>query len=229
MLCTLLNSHPEILCHHEIFNPAGIFYALPLRDRGFSLGALEERDRHPLAFLERVWQTSCGYRCVGFKTTRGQNEQVLQALLNDRGVRKIVLRRSNRLKTFVSELISQKTDQWEAYRPNDLIRERPKVRVDVEALRVNIALNESYYSTIEESLQATGQDYLAIMYEALFSEIERLSMLTFLRVSADTSCLSIASVKQNSTDLRELVSNFAELEAIFAGSEMEAELRSLAM
>src|SRR6516225_7630935 len=86
MLCTLLNSHPEILCHHEIFNHAGIFYALPLRDRGFSLGALEERDRHPLAFLERVWQTSCGYRCVGFKTTRGQNEQVLQALLNDRGV-----------------------------------------------------------------------------------------------------------------------------------------------
>ena len=23
LLCTLLNSHPEILCHHEVFNPVG--------------------------------------------------------------------------------------------------------------------------------------------------------------------------------------------------------------
>ena len=32
MLCTLLGSHPEILCHHEVFNPSGIFYALYYRD-----------------------------------------------------------------------------------------------------------------------------------------------------------------------------------------------------
>ena len=31
LLCTLLNSHPEILCHHEVFNPQGIFTALTHR------------------------------------------------------------------------------------------------------------------------------------------------------------------------------------------------------
>ena len=37
MLCTLLDSHPAILCHHELFNPRGIFYALGLRGAGFAL------------------------------------------------------------------------------------------------------------------------------------------------------------------------------------------------
>src|SRR5580693_4511868 len=90
-LCSLLNSHPEILCHHEVFNPAGIFYALGHRDGTLDLGTIEERDRRPLEFLERLWRAPLGLPCVGFKMTRGQDERVVQAVLEDRGVRKILL------------------------------------------------------------------------------------------------------------------------------------------
>ena len=51
MLCTLLGSHRDVLCHHELFNPDGAFYALELRDGSFDLGGIGERDRDPLAFL----------------------------------------------------------------------------------------------------------------------------------------------------------------------------------
>ncbi|MCA9265021.1 MAG: sulfotransferase, partial [Planctomycetales bacterium] len=54
LLCTLLNSHPEILCHHEVFNPQGIFLALTQRDRPHSLPSLDERNRDPLRFLDEV-------------------------------------------------------------------------------------------------------------------------------------------------------------------------------
>ena len=31
-LCSLLNSHPEILCHHELFHPKGIYLAYGYKD-----------------------------------------------------------------------------------------------------------------------------------------------------------------------------------------------------
>ena len=81
LLCTLLNSHSDVLCHHEIFNPEGIFYAITHRDGSLDLGSIQARDRAPLAFLDRVWQAHEGKACVGFKMTRGQNEQVLRQSL----------------------------------------------------------------------------------------------------------------------------------------------------
>src|SRR5438445_713979 len=102
MLCTILDSHPLILCHHEVFNPDGIFYALDLRDGSFGPGSMEERDRDPLGFLARLWETDLGHPCIGFKMTHRQNEPVFQNVVHDREVKKILLRRQNRVKTYVS-------------------------------------------------------------------------------------------------------------------------------
>src|SRR6516164_8567844 len=86
MLCTLLHSHPEILCHHEVFNPNGIFYALGYRNGEIDLGTIDERDRSPIEFLARLWQHPIGFNCFGFKMTRGQDERVLQTVLEDCGI-----------------------------------------------------------------------------------------------------------------------------------------------
>lgn len=50
LLCTLLHSHSEILCHHEVFNPSGIYYALEYRDGSLNLGTIDEREQAPLSF-----------------------------------------------------------------------------------------------------------------------------------------------------------------------------------
>ena len=227
MLCTLVGSHPDVLCHHELFNPRGVFYALELREGSFDLGSIEERDRDPLGFLERVWAADLGHSHVGFKMTHRQNEAVLDAVLHDAGVRKIVLRRENRVRTFVSQRISEELDQWEVYREADLGSERPRVHVDPLALRESIAMNEAYYGEVEQVLEATGQQFLRVSYERLLGGAERPRVLEFLGLPEPARAgesLRIRSVRQNPGDLRDLVTNFGELEEALAGTALAADL-----
>jgi hypothetical protein len=227
MLCTLLGSHPDVLCHHELFNPDGPYYALDLRDDSFHLGDAAERDRDPLAFLDRAWSADLGHSHVGFKMTHRQNEVVLDAVLGDASVRKIVLRRGNRIRTYVSRLISEETNQWEVDSEADLVRDQPRVHVDVEALRRSIDENERYYDDVEGLLRATAQRYLGVSYERLVEGGERTRLLEYLGLPEPdraATALSVRSVRQNPAPLRELVVNFAELERALAGTELAAEL-----
>src|SRR5436190_16183182 len=105
-LCSMLNSHPEIICHHELFNPEGIHYALDHRNGELHLGSKAERDHSPLWFLDRLWRAGFGKRVIGFKLNRGQNQEVFRNVVADDKIQKLVLVRKNRIKTFVSEQIA---------------------------------------------------------------------------------------------------------------------------
>jgi LPS sulfotransferase NodH len=228
MLCTLLGSHPQILCHHEIFNPTGIFYALGLRDTSFSLGTSEDRARDPLEFLARIWKAPMDHICVGFKMTHRQNEIVFDTVLNDPLVKKIVLRRKNRLKTYVSWLVAQQTGQWEVYRETDLARHRRKVPVDEAALRQHITENEQYWAHIECVLQTTRQDWVSVVYEKLLEQSDECErILQFLGVPTGLCRLEPKSIRQNPPDLRELICNFDDLDRAWRGTPLHAELHSL--
>jgi hypothetical protein len=213
MLCTLLDSHPEILCHHEVFNPTGIYYALGLRDGSFNLGTLAERDRDPLAFLGRLWASDQGHTCVGFKMTHRQNEAVFLSLLANERIKKIVLRRRNRVRTFVSRKIAETTGVWEAYHPADLPQVPPPVHVNMEQLVEHIRQDEAYYAGIDGSLRASGQEALPMSYEDLMNVDARRIALRFLEVGDGHGAgLTVKSIRQNPAPLAELVSNFDELE-----------------
>jgi LPS sulfotransferase NodH len=219
-LCSLLNSHPGILCHHEVFNPNGIFYALDCRDGALDLGTIEERNRRPLEFLNRIWQNPRGSDCVGFKMTRGQDERVLQAVLSDRSVRKIVLRRRNVLRTYVSEKIAEQTGRWEVYDSSELKKKPSRVRIEIEDLRDHMRVNDAFYDRLEQNLCLSGQTFLGVCYEQLFAIDAHSRLLKFLDVSP--SNLAAKSVRQNPGDLTQLISNYHELESTLAGSEIQA-------
>jgi LPS sulfotransferase NodH len=224
LLCTLLNSHPDVLCHHELFNPNGIFYALEYRDGSMDLGSMEARDREPLAFLQRVWEHPLGASCVGFKMTRGQNDAVMRALIGDPGVLKILLYRRNRLKTFVSEQLARQTDQWEVYARDQLVTGAPRLHIDVESFRAHCDLNERFYQDIEHALRSGRQRWIEVAYENLLTGSEHVRLLEFLGVEATRAKLTQSSVKQNDTDLRTHIENFQELELALEDSEYLAEL-----
>lgn len=103
LLCTILNGHPEILCHHEVYNPHGIFTALDFQPNELNATPLDERDQNPIEFLTRVWKSGAEHGAVGFKWTRGQCTRVLEYVLQNKNIKKIILQRKNRIKTFVSE------------------------------------------------------------------------------------------------------------------------------
>jgi LPS sulfotransferase NodH len=226
LLCTLLNSHPDILCHHEVYNPSGIFYALDRRDGSLLLGTVEEREEDPLGFLLRLWSATLGHTCVGFKMTRGQNELVLENVLRDPGVRKIVLHRRNRIKTYVSTLVAERLGQWEVYREADLVEPRPKVELNVSDLRTHIAANEAYYAQINTVMRSSGQTGLEIAYEELARPAEHSRLLAFLGVIGRSVPLVGRSVKQNPTDLRQLVANYDEVLYSLRGTDLDRDLRS---
>ena len=223
-MCTLLNSHPQVLCHHELFNPHGVFYALDYRDGSLHLGSEVERDREPFEFLRRLWGNTKGASCVGFKMTRGQNDTVMKSLIEDSTVLKVILHRKNRLKTFVSELIARQTDQWEVYAGDELVTDAPKLSVDVESLKAHCDLNERFYEDIQHSLQTKQQPFIEMVYENIFSRSEHVRLLEFLGLEATQVGLAQSSIKQNDSDLSTLIENFQELELALQGSEYLEEL-----
>ena len=224
LLCTLLDSHPEVLCHHELYNPNGVFPALRLRGGEFTLGTVEERNDDPLGFLSRIWEAHFGHRCVGFKMTRGQNQSVLDALLGDVRVHTIVLRRANRLKTYVSELRAQASGLWEVYDRAELAASRPRVHVESGALHRHIADNEQFYAGVDAALARSGAPALRVTYERLFHEDEHRRILSFLGLRQGGVPLRAASVKQNSCDLRDLIDNYGELADAVRQTDLAAEL-----
>jgi LPS sulfotransferase NodH len=224
LLCTLLDSHPAILCHHELFNPRGIFQALSRRGEGFDLGTIAERDEDPEAFLDRVWREARGHPCVGFKMTCGQAEATLRRLLGDRGVRKIVLHRRNRVKTWVSERMAEHLDQWEVYDEDALAAARPRLALGVRDLREHAARNEAFYQRVEGSLRESGQEFLRIDYEDLWTPLRRARLLDFLGVPHTDADLMPRSLKQNPRDLRDVVANFDQLADALRGDALRDEL-----
>lgn len=223
-LCTLLDSHPEILCHHEIFNPGGIHYALSHRDGSLDFGGVEARDREPLEVLAEVWRQAAGHPVVGFKHGLGQDRRVFAALFADRGVRKIVIRRAHRLRTYVSERIAQATGEWESYPGMELSRPRP-VTVDAADLAAHAARNGAFYRWIGDELAATGQEALDVLYERLADEAEHRRIQRFLGFSAFAP-LRGATRKQNPGALCDLIANYDDLASALGGSDLGAELRA---
>ncbi len=225
MLCTMLNSHPDILCHHEVFNPRGIFYALELRDSDFSLGDITSRDAQPVAFLDKLWRHNIGHQYVGFKMTHWQNPEALQILLDDPGIKKIVLRRNNRIKTHVSRLIAEQRDTWEDYSSS----EHPglpltQVTLNLDELYQEIELNNSYYAEICAQISQSGQTYCLLEYETASSATSQHKVLRFLDL--DFHPLQITSRKQNADDLQLLVKNFDQIAVQLDDAQLAKELRA---
>ena len=209
-----------------MFNPRGIFYALDLRDGSIDLGSVADRDSDPFGFLGRLWQISTSCSCVGFKMTRGQAENVLAKVIRDSEIKKLMLGRRNRIKTLVSELIAELTDQWELYCPTEKMN-LPRIRVDFDQLQSHAAENKAFYDAIRRSIESENQPYIELEYETLNLRQEHKRILDFLEVRDTERRLMPASVKQTPTDLRSIISNFSELDSILSGTEFHHELHDL--
>ena len=220
-LCSLLDSHPQVLCHHELFNPEGIHVSRRLADR-LELGTLEARGRDPEGLVDRAWRAHLGHQCVGFKLNLGQEAAAFDRVLGDPGVRKIVLRRRNRVRTFVSEAIAQLTGAWESYEELPAEDDPPRLTVTPSQLRAHAERNARYYAGIERRLVALGRPWFESAYERLGEPAERERILAYLGVGS--APLVEGTRRQHPQPLRELILNFEELREELRGSALEEEL-----
>lgn len=218
MLCTILGAHPDVLCHHELFNPGGVYVALERRDGPAPFGDVAARDRDPFGFLDRVWSAADGRACVGFKITPAQmRDDVYDALLADAGIAKIVLYRRNVVRAFVSERIAQTLGQWEAYDAAALARGRPRVRVAADELVRYADDVRAFYDRTTGRLAATGQGWLALHYESLTALETQRRAFAYLGVTPPAAPFAARSVRQNPGPLAQLIANHDELAAALRG------------
>jgi LPS sulfotransferase NodH len=230
LLCGMLNSHPEIICHHEVFHPHAIYYALDHRDGDIDLGTITERERQPEQFISRLWQQNFGCIAVGFKIMPGHNPQAFELLINDKNIKKIVLKRRNLLKAYVSSRIARQTKVWSNLKANNRTEESQKIAIEIDNLFSWFQAKKKYYQSLFQKLNDANQPFLELTYEDLAgsnSEAIKLKLMEFVGVSVDLSLLQIAHQKQNSNNLADLVANFAELKSQLYGTELEPLLDSL--
>jgi len=223
-LCSFLNSHPQILCHHELFNPKGIHYALDRRDGSFDLGTMDQRDADPAGFVRKVWRLFSGERAVGFKLGVGHPTAAFDEIYEDPGVARIVLRRQNRVKAYVSERIAATEGRWTHYdmRPDEIAPIR--VHVDPTALVAWTGMIDRYYTGVLANLRATGRPYLELFYEDLFAPETQARVLAFLGFSPAIEGLSGSTFKRNADDLRKLVINYDELATALRDTPLQADV-----
>jgi LPS sulfotransferase NodH len=222
-LCALLDSHPRILCHHELFNPEGVHLALSQRGKDWVLGDKKMQEEAPLDLLDEAWKNTLGFDVVGFKLNLGQSPLVLDEVLADSAILKILIRRRNRVRTFVSEKIAEMTGQWESY-PDSAWDDRPKsLTLKLDELNAHVARNRDFYLGIRQRLEDDGQQALELEYENLGSEQLHRRLLRYLGVDPDVA-LSAATKKMNNSPLHRMISNYAELKIALSGTELEQDL-----
>jgi hypothetical protein len=220
----MLNSHPEIICHHEVFHPNAIYYALDHRDGDIDIGSIEERERQPEQFISRLWQQNFGCIAVGFKIMPGHNPKAFELLIDDKNIKKIVLTRRNLLKAYVSSRIARQTRVWSNLKDKNRTEESQKIAIEIDNLFSWLQAKEDYYQSLFQKLNDSNQSFVEVTYEDLVgsnSEAIKLKLMEFVDVSVDLSLLQIAHQKQNSNNLADLIANFAELKSQLYGTELE--------
>ena len=227
MLCTMLDNHPGILCHHEIFNPHVIGVARSLQnDPSFHIATLEEREQNPQKILESVWQQNLGNAIVGLKLCWRQHS-IYRQILEDKDIRKIILKRKNRIRSYVSLLLARKTKEWVIYEGDSIANAKPKVHIDINDLWSVIKFNKDYYYELENVMENSAQSWKEVWYEDLFEETFRLDILKFLDISAiHPSHMQSGTLRLNDRPLNELIENYEEIVASLKGTELQNEIEN---
>jgi hypothetical protein len=218
-LTTLLHSHHDIICHGEIFHPKGAFVRLRSADRtpqaAAELAALRVRD--PRAFLKYIFDRNYGRIHVGFKIFKDHNNEILDELIADPNVRKIVLYRRNMLAVYSSSRIAQSIGQRILAKARDA---QPLVQFEAEEFRNYCKRYARFYRDVAKKISRTRQIFHLVHYEGVNDQTLFANLVNFIGADPFSSNLRAISIKQNSSSLLERFSNPAAVEKFLRSHEL---------
>jgi LPS sulfotransferase NodH len=221
MLRFLLNSHPEIVCHGEVMTGTG-FVGLapgpsPIRTKLERL-----RDADPVRFMrEFVLYGEDVAGAVGFKIkyeelSRPEFSPILEDLLADKDLRVIHLRRRNRFERLVSLAVAHRVGL-------NLIFSEDQ-RPAVPSFHLSPAQCEADFAEVEAretEFAARFGDHPLIetTYEDILAGDDLTRVQEFLGVRP--ALLQPSTLKIVDKSVKDLVENYSELRAAFAGTAHE--------
>jgi len=235
LLAGMLDTHPDVLCHHELFLPASSPHrSLSVRDGtlDLDLGTAEERDRDPFAFVSKVYALTAGAKAVGFKMALSDpNVGILLGLILNRRIRKVVVRRDNWLQVYTSALIAEETRSLIEFKGDgstngrEPAARRPAVRVPVEVPRFirYVRKRRLTYGALRWIARLTGQRFFDMEYREIKQPARMMALLGFLGVSPELE-LHERTVKQNPSRLEDRIANYDDVRRRLTGTSYEVYL-----
>jgi len=214
LLRTLLDSHPEIVCHSELFSKDAIYYSYQYGHEWISGYTKAKRDSDPVQFLNFIYGTKLKETChaIGFKILNEQNDTVLNQLIKDKTIKKIILKRENALMSYLSFLELQKTGKALAKDNNDIYKtgDSLKITVDFHEFDNYKKQIDLFYSKIISILNETSQGFFLIKYTDLLNRRKITEILSFINVESTNQQIFSNLQKQNQRDLCERIANYSE-------------------
>ena len=204
-----LNAFDGITCHGEAFNPHFIGYPTSQDILGVSI---EERNSDPLRLLEQIRRaTPSGIG--GFRYFHDHDPRVLETILNDPCIAKIVLTR-NPVDSYVSWKIAQATGQWKL--TNVKRRKDAQAVFDAQEFESHMANLQAFQVQIMNALQVSAQTAFYVAYEDLQSVEVMNGLARWLGAKTTLDSLNSALKRQNPEPVSEKVENFPEMEKALA-------------
>lgn len=229
-LVNVLGGHPEIFCHGNVFaqHMMATFWPKGSRPPASEVGAIKSdlrdlRERDPDAFLERVFSTDFGRAHVGFKIFRGQNDPVLEKLVADSSIRKIVLFRRNVLANYSSAMLAKESQVWDVQKGKE--QGKPS-KVEFEEDQFVIFHNNfiRYYRDVISGLTGSRQSFHLINYEEINDPLMLAATINFIGADGNhiigSNKMKKIQVKQNTSDILERFSNPDDAEAFLARNNL---------
>ncbi|ETA53703.1 sulfotransferase family 2 domain-containing protein [Ponticoccus alexandrii] len=202
-----LNAFDGIACLGEVFNPHFIGYPNAEDVLGITQ---EERDAKPLRLLDAV-RAAPGV--AGFRYFHDHDPRVLDALLSDPKVGKVVLTR-NPVDSYISWKIAQATGQWKL--TNVKKRKAGRAVFDGPEFEAHLHALQAFQLQIMNTLQRTGQTAFYVAYEDLQDVAVMNGLAAWLGCPARLDSLNTALKRQNPQPVAEKVENFEAMAASLA-------------
>jgi LPS sulfotransferase NodH len=228
MLRQLLDSHPEVCCYGEIMasavTPDHWESAARIRRK-----VLERYPQGPRQFLREFGTDPAECKAVGFKIkyeelVRADYAWLLDWLTDHREVRVIHLRRENRLKRLISEMIATRVHGVFNVQSERDLPAAAKVRLTAAECLDDFARTEAREASFRESFRDHAM--LETTYEAVVGNRDgvRERMAHFLGVAP--AHLTTPTLKINADDVRQVLENYEILADAFRGTAYEWYLAS---
>ena len=204
-----LNAIDGIASHGELFNPAFVGAHNRTESHGIDMAA---RDRDPATLLARVFaDTAAGL--PGFRYFHDHDPRVLDAILDDLTVAKIVLTR-NPLDAYLSWRIAARTDQWRLTNPR--MAKAAQVRFDSDGFDRMTAQWDRFRRRVHGTLQRSGQAAFWLSYDQI-TDLDTLNgIAAFLGAPGRLDAVSTRLKRQNPGRARDKVTNPEEMAAHLA-------------
>lgn len=223
MLCSYLNSHPEILCLRGVFgakkkiNFGKYYHSLPAEC--FDTKLIKQRNEESVKFLEQYVFKSYqkDYKAVGLKYFYDHDRHLynknslIDYFIKNKNIKIIHIKRTNLLKTLYSYKRALNNKNWHEQETEEF-----KIKLPIKECEIyfnNIIKQQKRFDNLFKDR------IFQVNYEQLVTETSKIlvDIQSFLEVSNQT--MQQNEIKQNfNLSLNQMILNFGELKKHFSNT-----------